>query len=357
MPNPISEVFSPLGSAQLPGVNGASWLIDRERALWLGDNGAGQAESWCLSTQAPMMRLSFGASLDQDSAVTLNRAGAQIVVMAGDALHILCARTLEPQAVLRGHAAKINRILLLDDQRLLSFGRDAELIVWDLRRGVLLSRHDRRGLREVSVTGGPDSRLVSPFGVLRGRAWVLGLQDLSHDPRTLVSHRVGLTHRARALQLTAVARPHHAEVVGGLVWRSTKALCVSLCLFTPAGRRVLWEGFANNPDDRSLFLWVEAISRDVLRVVLTGVASMPRRFTVSLTSGQVTPWPGDGLTSGGRHLTFDGSLWDLHRGVMTPLPETSPQRGERRQGEDLSEDGHLALTRAGDSLTWWSLTR
>jgi hypothetical protein len=252
-------------------------------------------------------------------------------------------------------------VRLLDGERLVSFGRDAELIVWDLRRAVMLARHDRRGVIDVRATGGPDSRLVKPFSGLSGRSWRVGLHELSQGAPggspTIVSHSLGLPHRARAVSVTAVARPAHAEVVGGFVWRTAEALRVCLCLFTSSGRRMLWQGVAENPNDKSLFLWVEAIAPDVVRVGVSGVATLPRRHVVSLTTGHLSPWPGEGLTGGGRHLTFDGRLFDLHHGAEIPWPDLAPQRGEERRGEDLSEDGRLALTRAGDTLTWWSCAR
>lgn len=324
----------PLLHTQLPR-DGALRFLDADRAVWLG------ARALLWRSDGVVEPLPW-ATLSEDAGLTV--VDGLVVLWDGAALQVFDHATLTPLRRLSQHDGLIFRADALPGRRLVTWSTKDRVTVWDLTTGEVLARHRHAEVRALCGFGGPQDPLIVARGALVGRRVRLTRVD-ALTGETLRVHHVGLTHRETLLDVVVIPCPGGlisaiSTIRGGrqstTVREHRSEVTRTLGTFEPPQTRGLPRIWALDLIAPELLVWL----------------GRGGEFTLSLRSGQCVHAPPPGATTGGGlRLTHDGALMNLHSGLaQRPF-------GAEAQGEALlEEEGTLsALTREGETVTWWRL--
>lgn len=317
---------------------GAVHLLDADRALLLG------REAALLTSAGSLTPLPWGP-LGEDAAVTL--AGGLVALRDNARLSVFDHTTLTPLGQLEEAPGILFRSAALSAGRLVTWSTSHRVTVWDLRALKALATHSHRDARALCGLGGADDPPAIAKATRLGRRVRLSAHH-AVTGETLRVHHVGLPHRARAAHVVVIPTPE--GLLSAITTVGPGEQVTTLHQHSPDAHRALRRFVEPNPLTPPEVWGLSMETPGLVDCVCWG-----RRFTLSLLTGHITPSPPDGETTpSGLRLTFAGALLDLHHGGPVQRPF-----GEEAVGEAIMEvhGGLRALTRAGDTLTWWSLTR
>jgi hypothetical protein len=333
----MTAAWTPRTRLTLPD-GGRLTFLDAERALWLGDVAV------LVTPAGALVPLPWGP-LGIDAAIT--RAGDTLVLRDDARLRLFDLHTLTPRGELVEAPGVLFRAIALSKARLVTWSTNLRVTVWDLTAQRALITHRHRDVRALCGLGGDDD----PPAIARAEGVGRRVRLTAHHAVTgapLRTHHLGLPHRARARH--AVVIPTPSGLVSAITTTQRGEQATTLHEHRPDGHRIILRLVETNPVAPSEVWGLSMETPGLLDCVC-----WRRQFTLSLQTGLImrSPPAGD-TTPSGMRLTFDGALIHLHHGGLTARPF-----GEDVLGEALIEHpgGLSALTRAGDTVTWWHITR
>jgi hypothetical protein len=318
--------------------DGALRFIDADRAVWLGSH----AVLW--RSDGIQEPLPWG-DLSEDAGLTVTEG--LVVLWDGAALRVLDHTTLAPLRSLSQQDGLIFCAEPLPGRRLVTWSTLDRVLVWSLTSGEVLARHRHAEVRALCGLGGVDDPLVVALVERVGRRVRLVVTD-ALTGETLRAYHVGLGHRETLCCAVGVPRPGGLISAISTVRRGRQRTI--LREHTTGEVRVLGAFVPPSPVGLPRIWSLDLIAPELLACMGRG-----GEFTLSLRTGHITPRPPPGATTPrGLRLTEDGALIDLHHGGPA-------QRlfGAQARGEALFDAGDalLALTREGDTVSWWRLHR
>lgn len=326
----------PLLHTELPK-EGALRFIDAERAVWLGAH----AVLW--RSDGVTTPLPWGA-LSEDAGLTV--VEGLVVLWDGAELQLFDSTTLAPLRRLSQQDGLIFRADPLPGRRLVTWSTKDRVVVWDLSSGEALARHRHAVVRSLCALGGVSEPLIVARGEAAGRRVRLLLVDaLTHE--TLRVHHVGLRYRETLIDVVVV--PHPGGLISAISTVRRGQQSTTVREHTASQTRTLGTFLPTSTVGLPRIWSLELITPELLSCMGRG-----GEFTLSLNTGHSFHRPPPGAsTRGGLRLMEDGALLDLHAGGPAQRPFGAQARGEAL----MEEDGAIsALTREGDTVTWWRLS-
>jgi hypothetical protein len=333
----MTATWTPIARVSLPR-DGSLTFIDADRALWLG------GEATLVTSSGALVPMPWGP-LGVDAAATV--VGDVLVVRDDARLLLFDLHTLSPLGQMLEAPGVIFRADALSRGRLVTWSTSHRVTVWDLAAKQALVTYSHRDVRALCGLGGADDPPAITRAERLGRAARLTAQHaVTHAP--LQTHHVGLPSRVRACHVVVIPTP--SGIVSAITTAQRGEQTTTLHEHRPGAHRVIRRFVEPNP-----YVPLDVWGLSMETPGLLDCICWGRLFTLSLKTGLITARAPDGdTTASGLRLTFDGDLIHLHHGGPPLRPF-----GEDAKGEALIERDGLtrALTRAGDTLTWWSLTR
>ena len=330
----MTPTWTPIARVSLPE-DGALTFIDADRALWLG------GEATLLTSSGALTPMPWGP-LGVDAAITV--VGDVLVVRDDARMFLFDLRTLSPLGQMSEAPGVIFRAVALSQGRLVTWSTSGRVTVWDLAAKRALMTYSHRDVRALCGLGGADDPPAITRAERVGRKVRLTAQHaITQTP--LQTHHVGLPSRARACHVVVIPTP--SGIVSAITTAQRGEQTTTLHEHRPGAHRVIRRFVEPNPHVPPEVWGLSMETPGLLDCICWG-----RLFTLSLETGLITPRaPYGDTTASGLRLTFGGDLIHLHHGG----PPLRPFGGEAKGEALIERDGVTrALTRAGDTVTWWS---